>query len=288
MTALACIGGEEVYRQWRAGHVEAEALGPRQTPFGTSAEVFRVPDESQPFYLLPRHGPGKRNTPLDKVNYRANIYALKDLGVRSVLAWGPCEAITHNIAVGDLVLPDDLIDQTHLRPRTFFDDSPLGFLRQFPVFCTTLRQVVCEVLEEMKLVYHGTGVAAVCEGPRHRTPAEVRALAGMGAQIVTQSFAPENFLARELKMCYAPVCYVVSYAETGSRHRPFSTGELFAELSEAGQADRLAGVVGSMSQIARNAALRVSQGPADCECADAMASNIRRYDLPDDWRKWFK
>jgi len=287
-TALACIGGEEVYQQWQAGRVDAEALGRRETPFGTSAEILKVPDEGQPFYLLPRRGPGERKTPMDRVNYRANIYALKELGVRCILAWGPGEAITHNIAVGDLVAPDDLIDRTHLRPQTFFEDSPLGFLRQLPVFCTALRQAVFEVLEEMKLIYHASGVAAVCEGPRHRTPAEVRALAGIGARIVTQSFAPENFLARELQMCYAPVCYVVAYAETGSRRRTFSTGDLFTEFSEAGDADRLAGAVGAMNQIARNVALRVRQGPTECECADAMAANIRRYDLPDDWRKWFK
>ncbi|HUT59637.1 MAG TPA: MTAP family purine nucleoside phosphorylase [Phycisphaerae bacterium] len=285
---IACIAGEEVHRQWDARRIGGERLGPRPTPFGDSGEIFLVTENGRSFYLLPRYGAGLRKTAPRRVNDRANLYALKDLGVQAVLAWGPGGAITHTIAVGDLVVLDDLIDRTYLRSKTFFEDSPLGFLRQFPVFCPSLRRVVSEVLHEMKLVYHGAGTAAVCEGPRLETPAEVRVLGALGAEVVTHSFVPEVFLAKELQLCYAAVCYVVNYAETGSRHRPFAAGELFGGLTQESDSDRLAGAVGAMSRIVSNVAEAAErQQRVDCDCGATMAHHVRQYDLPDDWRQWF-
>lgn len=308
---VACISGEEIYRQWEARRLAGKELGPRQTPFGPSSPVFlldcprtgtpvvenpadkdrtmpkMIDGGGQSFYLLPRYGPGLAKTAPSRVNYRANMYALKDLGVQGVLAWGPGGAVTHNIAVGDLVVLSDLIDMTNMRPRTFFENSPLGFLRQFPVFCPALRAAMAELLGGMKLVFHPNGVAAVCEGPRLETPAEVRMLGTMGAEVVTHTFAPEMFLAKELQMCYCAVCYVVNYAETGSKHRPFAAGELFAGLTNKTDIERVSGAVGAMTQIMHNLAQLANDRPATCECAKTMEHNIRTYGLSRDWREWF-
>lgn len=284
---VACIAGEEIHRQWDAGRIGGQKLGRRNTPFGESGEIFLVQSGRQEFYLMPRHGSGMSKTSPRKVNYRANIYAIKDLGVRCVLAWGPGGAITHNIAVGDLVILNDLIDRTYLRDKTFFESSPLGFLRQFPVFCPTLRKIVAEVLQSMKLVHHNAATAAVCEGPRLETPAEVRMLAGMGAEMVTHTFVPEVFLAKELQLCYVAICYVVNYAETGSRHRPFAAGDLFGGLTQKSDSERLAGVVASMSRIVGNVVAGLDAGQKACECDATMSGNINEYDLPDDWKAWF-
>ncbi|HUS92870.1 MAG TPA: MTAP family purine nucleoside phosphorylase [Phycisphaerae bacterium] len=285
---IACIAGEEIHRQWEGGRIEGERLGRRSTPFGDSGEVFRVHAEEVSYYLLPRHGQHLAKTAPARVPDRANLYALKDLGVERVLAWGPGGAITHNIAVGDLVILDDLIDRTYLRERTFFELSPLGYLRQFPVFCPHLRQVLAAALEEMKLLHHPTGTAAVSEGPRLETPAEVRMLGTIGAEVVTHNFVPEVFLAKELQLCYAAVCYVVNFAETGSRHRPFAPGSLFGPPSEKTDGERLAGVVGALSQIVGSVAGAVGHDPRPCECGQTMAAHVRQYDLPADWRQWFE
>jgi 5'-methylthioadenosine phosphorylase len=285
---IACIAGEEVYRQWEAGRIAGRSLGGRNTPFGASGEVFLVEADPQPYYLLPRYGAGILKTAPCRVNDRANLYALKDLGVQMVLAWGSGGAVTHNIAVGDLVILDDVIDMTRCRKQTYFEDSPLGFLRQFPVFCPALRRVAAGVLHEMKLVYKGAGTAAVCEGPRLETPAEVRMLAAMGAEVVTHSFVPEAFLAKELQLCYAAICYVVNYAETGSHHRPFAAGELFGGLTQQSDGDRLAAAVGAMSRIVGSVAAAAARAPRDCECARTMAHNVREYNLPLGWREWFQ
>ena len=284
---IACIAGEEIYRQWDAGRIKGKSLGGRNTPFGISGEVFLVEAEEQPYFLLPRYGAGILKTAPHRVNDRANLYALKDLGTEMVLAWGSGGAVTHNIAVGDLVILDDVIDMTHQRKRTFFEDSPLGFLRQFPVFCPALRRVVGGVLHDMKLVYQGAGTAAVSEGPRLETPAEVRMLAALGAEIVTHAFAPEVFLAKELQLCYAAVCYVVNYAETGSHYRPFAAGELFGGLTQQSDGDRLAAAVGAMSHIVAAVAAAPKGAAPECQCLQTMAHHVRDYSLPRDWRKWF-
>jgi len=285
---IACIAGEEIHRQWEAGRIEGERIGPRQTPFGASAEVFLVHAEGVSYYLLPRHGQGLAKAAPARINDRANLFALKDLGVEMVLAWGPGGAITHNISVGDLVLLEDVIDRTVGRERTFFEDGPLGYLRQFPVFCPYLRGILAEALDEMKLLYHPAGTAAVSEGPRLETPAEVRMLGTIGAQVATHNFVPEVFLAKELQLCYAGICYVVNYAETGSRHRPFVPGSLFGPLSDKTDGERLAGIVGAMNEIVRTVALAAAERGRDCDCAAAMAAMVRQYDLPADWREWFK
>ena len=284
---IACIAGEEIYRQWQAERLTGRSLGRQETPFGQSGEVLLVEVDSRQFYLMPRYGMGMMKTSPRLINDRANMYALKDLGVRQVLAWGAGGAITHNVAVGDMVVVSDVMDFTHLRERTFFEDNPLGYLRQFPVFCPTLRRAISEVLHEMKLVHHTSGVVAVREGPRLETPAEVKMLATVGAEVVSHAFVPEVFLARELELCYAGICYAVKYAETGSRYRPFAAGELFGGITQASDADRLAGVVASMSQIVANLAGHLDSAEGICECDRSMDPLRRQYDLPEDWRRWF-
>jgi len=285
---IACIAGQEIYRQWDAGRLGGKCLGRRRTPFGSSGEIFLADVDGRRFYLLGRHGRGIGKTAPRAINDRANMYALKDLGVQCVLGWGPGGAITHDLAIGDLAILNDVIDYTYLRNKTFFERSPLGYLRQFPVFCPTLRRAADEVLHGMKLVYHSAGTAAVCEGPRLETPAEIRMLATVGAEIVTHTFVPEVFLARELELCYAAVCYVVNYAETGSRYRPLGTGDLFGGLTRESDAKRLEAVAAAMSRILAGIATVLDSTQGICECSRSMAAHRRQYALPEDWRRWFE
>ena len=281
----ACITGGEIHQQQISGPVGGELLGPRDTPFGPSGDLFLADAEEAPYYLLARCGTGMDKTAPSRVNHRANIYALKDLGVQTVLAWGSGAAITHAMALGDIVILDDVIDRTHLPNLTFFGDSPLGFLRQFPVFCPSLRRIAGEVLHDIRLIYHAAGTAAINEGPRMETPAEVRALASMGAEIVTHAFAPEMFLAKELQMCYSAICYVTNYAEAGSRQPPLG-GALFESMETQTGPQRVAGVVESLGQIVANVAAAVRQSEANCPCGRIQEQHVEKYNLPEDWRQW--
>ncbi|MBS3734937.1 MAG: MTAP family purine nucleoside phosphorylase [Phycisphaerae bacterium] len=283
---IACIAGEEITRQWSDGQLAGEELGRRETPFGLSGPIYHVTNHERPFYALARYGSGLAKPAPHRINNRANIYALKDLGAAGVLAWGPGGAITHDLAVGNLVMLSDLIDQTFLRNQTFFADCALGYLRQFPVFCPALSRVAAEAAGRVNLAHHTAGTAAVREGPRLETPAEIRTLAAVGAALVTHLFVPEVFLARELQMCYAAACYVVNYAETGSRHRPFAAGGLFGGLVTATDAERVTATVRRMGELVSAVAAAAEAGDLSCDCAATMARNVEVYGLSDDWRTW--
>ncbi|MBI5724275.1 MAG: MTAP family purine nucleoside phosphorylase [Planctomycetes bacterium] len=284
---LVCIAGEEVHRQLNAGRLQGRRLPPHQTPFGPSGEIIQADLDGMAIHIITRHGEGIEKVSQGRVNYRANIYAAKSLKADCILAWGAGGTISHSIGVGDLVLLEDLIDMTSQRPKTFFEDRPLGFLRQFPLFCPTLRAVTGQVLQAMNIHFHDSAVAAVFDGPRMETAAEVRMMSAAGANVVTHTFAPEAFLAKELQMCYAAVCYVVSYAETGSRYKPIMAGDLFGGQAQQSTAERLTSAVSSIGPILARVAKAVKDAPKSCECDQPMAANIYRYGIGEDWRKWF-
>ena len=119
------------------------------------------------------------------------------------------------------------------------------------------------------------------------TRSEIRILAHVGIAYVTHTFVPEVFLAKELQMCYAAILYVVNYAETGSRHRPFASGGLFGGLTEIDEAQRLARALGSMGAVVDKMAQAAGADSRRCGCDQPMAGQIDAYDLSSDWRTWF-
>jgi len=204
-----------------------------------------------------------------------------------VLCWSAAGAITHPRRPGEVNVPDDVLDMTYRRPTTFFETSGLGRLRQFPVFCPTLAGALTATLEGLGLPAVTGVTAAVTEGPRYETPAEVRMLGNAGAEIVTHTLVPEVFLAKELQMCFAGACYLVGYAETGSAHRPFSGGELFGGLTQAGADQGIARVKDGLTDILFALLERLPAATKACHCEQPMAEAARRAGLGDDWRTWF-
>ena len=284
--AFACIAGEEVHRLRESGRFEGDIIAARQTPFGPSEEMVLVSDSTTPYYLLPRYGLAPRKRPAVAINSRANVYALKDLGVAAIIDVAPTSAITHTHSVGDMDLCGDLLDRTYIRGKTFFEQSPLGFLRQFPVFCPRLGRIATEALSELGVTFHTGATAAVMEGPRLEMPAEVRAMARHGVDTVAHSFVPEIYLSRELEMCYHAMGYIVNYAETGSRYRPFKPGALFGGLEHNVDQQRLDRTLDQLATVVGKIADGIASA-APCECEKAQASNIADYDYPADWRQWF-
>lgn len=283
---MACLTGSSIYRLMEAGRLKARRLPRPETPYGPSEPFFLVEEAPAPFYLVPRYGPGVERLCPGSINYRAIFYALKDVGVQTVLSWSAAGAITHNLSVGQVVVPDDLIDMTSRRCSTFYGRSALGFLRQFPVFCPRLRRVLEEVLTAMNLPNQVGGTVAVAEGPRLETPAEVRMMATCGAEIVAHTLAPEAFLAKELQMCLAGAFYLVNYAETGSWHRPFTTGDLFGGLSQASSQERILRTAEALPELAGRVAQQMAQNPSGCECDKTMEYHVKSHHLGNDWRTW--
>jgi 5'-methylthioadenosine phosphorylase len=225
------------------------------------------------------------------VNYRANIYAAKSLGVTRIVAWTGPGAISRKVRTGDLVLPDDLLDFTRNRPSTFYEGKGIGFLRQFPVFCEILRGALRSAWssrEGGKLRYAGLhfgGTYACTEGPRLETPAEIRFLARAGADLVGMTLCPEAFLARELEICYAPVAYVTNYAE-GVRKMAYRTGALFEGMLPPGEAAAVEAAKNSIPGIAIAAARAVAGQERDCPCAVSMERYRMRGVIGPDFRGW--
>ena len=261
-----------------------------RTPYGLSNPVHLCENGGFRFLFLSRHGEKGYEKTAPYVNYRANIYAAKSLGVTRIVAWTGPGAISPKVRPGDLVLPDDLLDFTRNRPSTFYEGKGIGFLRQFPVFCETLRSAL---LRAVKRRYAGSGagrfhpsaVYACTEGPRLETPAEVRFLARAGADLVGMTLCPEAFLARELEVCYAPVAYATNYAE-GVRRLPYRRGALFEGMLPADEAAAVEAAKNAIPGIAIAAARALAGEERDCPCAVSMERYRKRGVIGPDFRGW--
>lgn len=235
--ALACIGGLATHKVLRDEKLIARSIGPRQTPYGESQPISVVETNSGSFYFLARFGETGHPVAPRYVNPRANLYALKTLNVSYIAAWTESKAVSHNYRVGDFVMVDDLVDETVTPPTSFFETLDLAHVRQWPVFCPTLRDHYATALRAEELAPSERGVFVAVEGHRQETPAEVRKYASYGGDLIGRALAPEAFLAKELELSYASACYVAQYAEHGSLARPFERGQILDAASEQKMVD---------------------------------------------------
>lgn len=282
---LACIGGRAAYDLLHDGALVAERLGPQSTPFGDSQSIYRCASRFGEFFFLSRHGETSYERTPSYVNYRANIYALKDLGARSIVAWSETRAISHNFKIGEYVVIDDLVDETVLRCSTFFENRGLGHIRQWPVFCPSLRRALITTLTDEGCDFAGHGAYVCVEGPRHETPAEARKYAAYGGELLGQALVPEVFLAKELQMCYASLCYVARYAEDGTNYRPFEDGRA---LDERVERQRATAGVERIPRLLERFCEVLPRTRGICNCESSMGVHIVSGELEWDWRTWFK
>ncbi|HTS82316.1 MAG TPA: S-methyl-5'-thioadenosine phosphorylase [Myxococcaceae bacterium] len=194
----------------------AEALGSLgageqhrvDTPFGPpSSPVTVVELGGGPVALLPRHGEGHRLPP-GRVPYRANVFALKAVGVTHLLATAAVGSLREEIRPGELVVPDQVIDRTFRREPTFFDDLAVHVEFAQP-FCASLRKVLLAGRSEVRV--HDGGTYVCMEGPQFSTRAESDLHRSWGAHLIGMTLLPEAKLAREAELCYAAVNLVTDY-----------------------------------------------------------------------------
>ncbi len=283
---LAIIGGSQAYRMLAEGS-QKKLLGEQDTPYGKSRPIHLFERSDASFLFFSRHGEKGYSIAAPFVNYRANIYALKDLGVKRIVAWSGPGAISKQYRIGQLVIVDDVLDETRRRESTFYEHRGLGFIRQNPVFCPSVRKTLEAALRDLELDFVRGGTYVCTEGPRLETPAEIRKFALCGADLVGMTLLPEVFLARELEMCYAALCYVTNCAE-GTKEAEFRPGVLFDGLSNEDELRTVEATVEKFPAIveafARLAA--VSAEPPECKCARAMKRYRDRGDIGDDWHEW--
>ncbi len=180
------------------------------TPFGApSDQILQTTWKGTEVVLLNRHGKGHMSNP-SKVNYRANIYALKALGCTHVIASGAVGSLQEEIVPKHLVIPNQIIDKTYRREPTFFDDMAVHLEFASP-FCPVLRDHLLSCADAVDTTVHNGGTYVCMEGPAFSTRAESEMHRAWGASLIGMTVMPEAKLAREAEMAYAMVCLPSDY-----------------------------------------------------------------------------
>ncbi len=181
------------------------------TPYGPSPDITITQIGDVRVAFLPRHGT-RHEFPPHKVNYRANIWSLKQLGVERIVATNAVGAMRESYRPGNLVIPVDLVDFTRLRNQTFYESEPVVHVDVTDVYCPEIRKTLIEASRRSSRKTWNESVLACTDGPRYETPAEIMMMRNAGCDVVGMTSAPEAFLARELEICYGAICVVTNMA----------------------------------------------------------------------------
>jgi 5'-methylthioadenosine phosphorylase len=181
-----------------------------QTPYGPTSDVLSVGEiAGRKCVFLPRHG--RRHTlPPHVIPYRANIYALKELGVTQIIACNAVGALTEEHHIGQFVFADQVVDLTHGRAGTFYDGPITTHIGFTEPYCPMMRQVAHEAALRLKLPHAVSGTIAVINGPRFSTAAESRFLAAQGWHLENMTQMPECALAREMTLSYLNISLIAN------------------------------------------------------------------------------
>lgn len=206
---VAVIGGSGIYK---LDAIKVKNQHKVHTPFGEpSAEIMECEVDGVSFYFLPRHGHGHKFTP-SEVNYRANIFALKKLGVETVISISAVGSLQEEYAPRHFVMVDQFIDWTKgQRKRTFFDEGIVGHVSNANPVESTLQKRLFDSAQKAGVTSHLGGTYICIEGPQFSTRAESKIYRGFGASVIGMTNVPEAFLAKEAGMAYATVAMVTDY-----------------------------------------------------------------------------
>jgi 5'-methylthioadenosine phosphorylase len=239
---------------------------PLKTPYGLPSSVPVISNwDGVDVAFISRHGPGHRFNP-SNVPYRANIWALKKLGVTSVIASGATGSLREDIEPGHLVLCDQIIDKTHRREGTFFDvEGVVAHVELADPFCGRLRGMLAEAGKKVAATVHHAGTYVCMEGPQFSTRAESRLHRQWGADLIGMTCMPEARLAREAELCYALIALPTDY-------------DCWRAVDPTkGHHDLLAEIIGNLNRATQNALALIQEAlrllptaKGTCRCPDAL------------------
>lgn len=262
---IGVIGGSGLYRMEGMTEVEEVEV---ETPFGKPSDKITVGNvEGVAMAFLPRHGRGHRISPSD-VPARANIWALKSLGVEWIISVSAVGSLREHIAPRDLLIPDQLFDRTKSRVNSFFERGLVVHCTFAEPFCPTLSTLLLEAAGELGDVKVHSGGTFVCmEGPLFSTKAESRAYRSWGMDIIGMTALPEAKLAREAEICYATIACITDYDCWHESEESVTVEMVINNLSAN---------VANAQRILRAVAQKI---PADrsanaCECPSALSTAI--------------
>lgn len=182
-----------------------------KTSYGKpSDKIFLTTFRNKKIAFLPRHG-RKHQFPPHKINYRANLFAFKKLGVKRIIAPTAAGSLQINVKRGDFVVCDQFVDRTSGRASTFFDGPQTVHISAADSYCPELRKIAIKACQKNKVRVHKKGTVVVIQGPRFSTRAESRWFTKMGWEVINMTQYPEAILARELEMCYVNISLITDY-----------------------------------------------------------------------------
>ena len=224
---IGVIGGTGLY--------DIEGLGDIKevypnTPFGKPSDAIMVGRlGGVGIVFLPRHGRGHRISPTE-VPYRANIYALKSLGVEFIISSNSCGSFKESIKPGHLLIPDQIIDRTRGRISTFFSEGIVAHIPFADPFCPVLSDIVYQAAKEAGATVHEGGTFIAMEGPAFSTRAESHLYKSWGADIIGMTVLPEAKLASEAEICYASIACVTDYDSWHETHEAVSVEAILTTM----------------------------------------------------------
>jgi len=258
---VAVIGGTGLYDIEGMTDIEEVDI---DTPFGKPSDSIVVGKLSGVgVAFLPRHGRGHRIMPTE-IPSRANIYALKRLGVEHIIAINSAGSFKEEIKPGDLVIPDQLIDRTKSRVNTFFGEGIVAHIQFAQPFCPVLSQVLYQAAREAGARVHPRGTYVVMEGPAFSTKAESHLHRSWGADVIGMTALPEAKLAREAEICYAIIACATDYDVWHEREAPVSVEIILNTMRQNIEISK---------KIIKLALNRIPES-RDCECTTALKGAI--------------
>lgn len=262
---IGVIGGSGLYHM--AGMTDVEEVKV-QTPFGDPSDVIMIGKvNGVAMAFLPRHGRGHRISP-SEIPVRANIWALKSLGVEWVISVSAVGSLREDIAPRDLVIPDQLFDRTKSRVNSFFEGGLVVHCTFAEPFCPTLSQLLLASAQELGDVKVHAGGTYVCmEGPLFSTKAESNVYRKLGMDIIGMTALPEAKLAREAELCYATIACATDYDCWHETEESVTVEMVIGNLSAN---------VANAQRILRDVAQHIPEDRSmlSCGCASALATSI--------------
>ncbi|MBU4502142.1 MAG: S-methyl-5'-thioadenosine phosphorylase [Nanoarchaeota archaeon] len=208
MVKIGIIGGTGVYDP---NLIEDAKKIKVHTPYGKPSDFITTGVyKGKEVAVIPRHAAGHRINPSD-VNYRANIWALKDLGVTHILTSSAVGSLKKEYAPGHLAFADQFIDRTYRRKTTFYEGDTVCHVSTAEPVCPALRNLFIKAAKKLNYDHHERATCVVVEGPRFSTKAESKMYQQWGGDIIGMTMHPEATLAREAEICYATVAMVTDY-----------------------------------------------------------------------------
>lgn len=258
---LGVIGGTGLYEIEGLSDVEEVKV---KTPFGDPSDsIITGTLGGTRITFLPRHGRGHRINPTELPS-RANIYALKSLGVEWIISINSAGSLREELAPRHLVIPDQIIDRTQNRVNSFFGNGMVVHIPFAEPFCPVLSEILYQAARDAGATVHNGGTFIAMEGPQFSTRAESRLYRSWGASLIGMTVLPEAKLAREAEMCYASVACVTDY-DCWHEEKESVTAEIILAI--------LADNISTAKEVIKIASSRIP-GRRECECAHALRTSM--------------